>query len=221
MTLDHIILAGPELEALEALVRERTGVTPVRGGRHLGHGTQNALVGLGAGHYLELLAVDPAQGGGPFAATIAHLRAPALHTWCALAGSAASVAERARALGLTPRRERMQRRRPDRSMLVWELVFLDGHPYGPLVPFFIDWQKSKHPAAALPRGVTLSSLVLTHPDADGLSDLLARLGGVPEPVRVEQGAAAGSAAELRHGGGTWTLEGPPVDAGDPSETARG
>ncbi len=221
MTLDHIILAGPELEALEALVHERTGVSPVRGGRHLGHGTHNAMLGLGERYYLELLATDPAQGGGPFAATIAHLRAPALHTWCAQAGTAATLAERARALDLTPRRERMQRRRPDRSMLVWELVFLDGHPYGPLVPFFIDWQKSKHPAATLPRGVTLSSLVLTHPDADGLADLLARLGGVPEPVRVERGAAAGIAAELRHGGGTWRLEGPPVDAGDPPEAPSG
>jgi hypothetical protein len=214
MTLDHILLAGPELEPLEALVRERTGVVPVRGGRHLGHGTHNALVDLGVDQYLELLAVDPAQGGGPFAATIAHLRAPALHTWCAQAGAAATVAERARALGLTPRRERMQRRRPDRSMLAWELVFLDGHPYGPLVPFFIDWQKSKHPTAALPRGVKLLALVLTHPDADGLRSLLTNLGGVPDPVRVEQGATPGIAAELRHEGGSWTVEGPPADTGD-------
>ena len=214
MTLDHLVLAGPELEALEALVRERTGVVPVRGGRHLGHGTHNALAGLGEGSYVELLAPDPAQGGGPFAATIAHLRAPALHTWCALAGDAASIAERVRSVGLTPRRERMQRRRPDRSMLAWEIVFVDGHPYGPLVPFFIDWRGSKHPARSLPRGLTLSSLVLTHPDADGLADLLARLGGVPEPVRVEPGAAAGIAAALRHEGGTWTLEGPPAEAGD-------
>ena len=217
MTLDHLILAGPDLEALEALVQGRTGVTPVRGGRHLGHGTHNALIGLGERSYLELLAADPAQGGGPFAATIAHLGAPALHTWCAVAGNAATVAEHVRSLGLTPRRERMQRRRPDRSMLVWEIVFVDGHPYGPLVPLFIDWQKTKHPAAKLPRGVTLASLVLTHPDADGLTDLLARLGGVPEPVRVEHGAAAGIAAELRHAGGTWTVEGPPVDAGAPPE----
>jgi hypothetical protein len=216
MTLDHILIAGPELEPLEALVQARTGVTPVRGGRHLGHGTHNALVGLGAGHYLELLAVDPAQGGGPFAATIAHLRAPALHTWCALEGTAATVAERARALGLTPRRERMQRRRPDRSMLVWELVFLDGHPYGPLVPFFIDWQKSKHPSAALPRGVTLASLTLTHPDAEGLTGLLTSLGGVPDPVRVEHGEAPGIAAELRHEGGTWTVEGPSAAGDDPA-----
>lgn len=208
MTLDHIVLAGPTLEPIEALVRERSGVDPARGGRHLGHGTHNALVGLGAGHYLELLAVDPAQGGGPFAATIAHLRGPALHTWCALAGSAASVAERARALGLTPRRERMQRRRPDRSMLVWELVFLDGHPYGPLVPFFIDWHKSKHPAATAPRGLELASLVLTHPDADGLGSLLTDLGGVPDPVRVEPGAEPGITAELRHANGVWTLQGP-------------
>ncbi len=221
MILDHLILAGPELEALEALVRERTGADPVRGGRHLGHGTQNSLVGLGERPYLELLATDPTQGGGAFAATIAHLRAPALHTWCVAAGDAASIAEKARSVGLTPRRERMQRRRPDRSMLAWELVFLDDHPYGPLVPFFIDWQKSKHPAAALPRGVTLASLELTHPDAEGLADLLARLGGVPEPVRVERGTAVGIAAELRHGGGTWTLEGPPVDTGDLAEPPSG
>ncbi len=219
MTLDHLVLAGPELEALEALVRERTGVTPVRGGRHLGHGTHNALAGLGEGRYLELLAPDPAQGGGPFAATIAHLRAPALHTWCALAGDAASIAEQVRSVGLTPRRERMQRRRPDRSMLVWEIVFVDGHPYGPLLPFFIDWRGSKHPARSLPRGLTLSSLVLTHPDAEGLTDLLSRLGGVPEPVRVERGATAGIAAALRHEGGTWTLDGPPADDGDLPESA--
>lgn len=208
MTLDHLILAGPELEPLEALVREHTGVVPVRGGRHLGHGTHNALAGIDRKRYLELLAPDPGQGGGPFAATIAHLQAPALHTWCALAGSATEVIERARSAGLSPRRERMQRRRPDRTMLVWELVFLDGHAYGPLLPFFIDWRGSKHPAPSLSGGLTLEALVLTHPDADGLTDLLTRLGGVPEPVRVEQGTTAAIRAELRHAKGVWTLEGP-------------
>jgi hypothetical protein len=208
MTLDHIILAGPALEPLEALLRERTGVTAVRGGRHLGHGTHNALAGLDRRSYVELLAPDPAQGGGPFAATIAHLDAPALHTWCALAGDAEEVIERARAAGLSARRERMQRRRPDRSMLVWELVFIDGHPYGPLLPFFIDWRGSKHPAPSLPGGLQLASLVLTHPDPDGLGELLTRLGGVPEPVRVERGTQTHIAAELRHAAGVWTVEGP-------------
>ena len=208
MTLDHLILAGPELEPLEALVQEHTGVVPVRGGRHLGHGTHNALLGLDRRSYLELLAPDPGQGGGPFAATIAHLRAPALHTWCALGGGPAELVERARSAGLSVRREGMQRRRPDRSMLVWELLFLDGHQYGPLLPFFIDWRGSKHPAPSLPGGVTLAALVLSHPDADGLTDLLTRLGGVPEPVRVEQGPVPTIRAELRHANGVWTVEGP-------------
>lgn len=209
MTLDHLVVAGPELESLEALLIERTGVTPVRGGRHLGHGTHNALVGIDRQRYVELLAPDPGQGGGPFATTIAHLRAPALHTWCARAGDAAEVVERARTAGLDARRERMQRRRPDRSMLVWELVFVDGHPYGPLLPFFIDWRGSKHPAPTLPGGLELAALVLTHPDPDGLTELLGQLGGIPDPVRVERGTEASISAELRHANGVWTVAGPP------------
>ncbi len=211
MTLDHLLLAGPDLTALVRLVEERTGLRAQRGGRHLGHGTHNALLGLGEGCYLELLAPDPTQDGGGFRDMVAHLEGPALYTWCARAGTAADVARRARAAGATPRRLPMQRQRADGSTLAWELVFVDAHAYGSLVPFFIDWQGAPHPAAQLPAGLELDAVTLEHPDAEGLGALLARLGGLPPGVRLQQGARAAIRAEVRHAGGRWQLAGP--DAG--------
>lgn len=208
MTLDHLLLAGPNLTVLAQLVEERTGLRAHPGGRHLGHGTHNALLGLGEGCYLELLAPDPSQDGGGFRDTIAHLAAPALHTWCARGGTADEVARRVRAAGVTPRRVPMQRRRADGGTLAWELVFVDAHAYGPLVPFFIDWQGTPHPAAQLPAVLELDAVMLEHPDPDGFGALLARLGGLPSCVRLQQGARAAISAELRHAGGRWRLAGP-------------
>jgi hypothetical protein len=206
LTLDHVIVAGPDLAALSALVSERTGVQPVVGGRHVGHGTHNALAGLGSGRYLELLALDPSQEGGGFGATIAHLDAPALHTWCGRGGSAREIASHIEAAGATPRRLPMSRLRADGSELAWELVFVDGHPYGALVPFFVDWRGAAHPSGALPPGLELERLELRHPDAEGLRTLLTLLGGVPESVVVVADDAPRIAATIR-GGRAWSVEG--------------
>ena len=69
--VDHFILRVSNLsrgiDAFSAL----TGVVPSYGGQHPGRGTENALVSLGAGRYVELLApvakpdsAGPAVGGG-------------------------------------------------------------------------------------------------------------------------------------------------------------
>ena len=205
LELDHLIVAGPDLAGLVDAFARLTGVRAVAGGRHVGQGTHNALVGLGPGRYLELLAPDPEQADGDFRAGIAHLTAPALHTWCARAIGADDVTARIAAIGLSPRRLPMSRRRPDGVTLRWELVFADGHPYGGLLPFFIDWRGSPHPSAALPDGLTCDGLRLAHPDADGLRALLADIGRMPEEVRVQ----AGEAPELQvawrgpGGAGAW------------------
>ncbi|MDF1523836.1 MAG: VOC family protein [Trueperaceae bacterium] len=210
--LDHVIVAGPSLPDLVAALEARTGVRAVAGGRHAGQGTHNALAGLGDERYLELLVPDPDGSGGRFRDEIRHLGRPALHGWCARAGDADAVAERVRSLGLSARRLPMTRTRPDGVALAWELVYVDGHPYGGLMPFFIDWRGSPHPSASLGGPLAFGGLELAHPDAAGLAALLGAWGPLPEGVRVVEGGAPRLAAAWRGPAGedAWSGRGGPI-----------
>lgn len=212
LVFDHAILAGPALPALVGAFEARTGVPATPGGRHAGQGTHNALVGLGRGRYLELLAPDPDAQDGPFRASIAYLGAPALHTWCARGGDADAFEARVRAVGLEPRRITMERTRPDGVRLAWQLVFVEGHPFAGLVPFFIDWGGSPHPSTTLGAPLEWRSLALEHPDGARLAALLVALGGVPDGVRVGPGAAPRLVATWRgpRGDDVWEGRGGPA-----------
>jgi hypothetical protein len=67
--IDHVILGINDLERGVREFESKTGVAPKRGGEHPGRGTQNALVSLGDGRYLEILAPaatqQPAEGPIP------------------------------------------------------------------------------------------------------------------------------------------------------------
>ena len=176
-TLDHLLFAGPDLGILRSLLQQLSGVAPTSGGRHEGLGTHNALIGLAGGRYLELIAPDPVSPDGEFAAAIAYLAEPALHTYCARVTDLDALCARARALGLEAVQAPGSRVLPDGNLLEWSLAFVTGHPYGGHFPFFIDWRGSTHPSAALPADLTLRTLWLEHPDASGLSELLSDVAG--------------------------------------------
>ena len=56
--IDHIVYAVQDLSATMVQFEEKSGIKPIFGGFHKSFGTKNALVALGNGCYLELLAAD-------------------------------------------------------------------------------------------------------------------------------------------------------------------
>jgi hypothetical protein len=59
--VDHVIYAAPNVDSASSQFARDYGVMPSPGGRHLGYGTRNALVGLGPHTYLELVGIDEEQ----------------------------------------------------------------------------------------------------------------------------------------------------------------
>ena len=178
--IDHLVLAGPDLDGLVAWFAGVSGIAPAPGGAHVGLGTRNALVGLGGSTYLELIGPDPDQPEPdvprPFG--IDGLEEPRLVTWCLRPTVPLEEAvEVTRRHGWDPGTiAAMSRRRPDGELLRWRLTLRPMSPDVAAVPFFIDWLDSEHPTASLPVSVALTSLTVSHPDPDRLGSLLAALG---------------------------------------------
>lgn len=189
-TVDHLMWGAPDLDTAMVEAERLFGVVPVRGGAHPGLGTRNALVGLDAHRYLEIIAPDPTQPlTGTFGATLAALPQPALVTWALRVGSLPPVAGTLAAAGLQTRGPlRTRRSTPTGQLLEWELLFVRGHAYGGLFPFYIDWLQCPHPSAELPSAGSLDGLVLQTTNADTLRTLL---GEVDVPLEfVERDRAA-------------------------------
>ncbi|MCP2167348.1 VOC family protein [Goodfellowiella coeruleoviolacea] len=166
--LDHLVYAVTDLEAAVAEFAERTGVSPVEGGRHLGRGTRNHLVGLGPTSYLEIIGPDRDNPPEPATAVpfgLDRLTAPKLVTWAVRPADieAAVVAARQAGADHGPVQP-MSRRTPDGALLEWRLASTHPAPLAGITPFLIDWGDTPHPASTgLPR-VELAALHATHPD---------------------------------------------------------
>ena len=184
--LDHLVFAAPTLEEGCDHLEKLLGRRPLPGGRHPGLGTHNALLGLGPGVYLEVIAPDPAQAGldrAPWMGS-GRVTAPRLIRWAAKAGDLPALLKQAGAAGIDLGSvSGGSRQRPDGSMLSWQLTDPDVDPGDGVIPFFIDWGASPHPAATLPKVATCRGLRAEHPRAAALRKQLAIL-GLELPVAV-------------------------------------
>ena len=187
--LDHVILSATSLtRGIDEFTR-LTGIVPKRGGQHPGRGTENALVSLGQGHYLEILApILPSSDSTSMRAAGELIPVGwALHT-----RALDSLIAKLRAAGLpisdpTPG----SRLTPDSTLLQWRTATVRG-PGLELAPFFIEWSASTpHPSTTSPAGCSLAALELTIPDSTPLQAFFRVVG-----YRVEVRAGSPAAGRL-------------------------
>lgn len=184
--LDHIILYTGSLAQGAAAFARLTGVTPAVGGQHPGAGTQNALISLGHGQYLELLA--PVVDSGP---------SEPLHLvgWAVRTANITTLRQSllAGAVSVTDARPG-SRRRPDGGLLTWRTVGVLGEN-SPFTPFFIEWgTEVAHPSTTSPSGCSLTEFLITEPDTMRLSNLVRTLG---LPVIVRPGPTRSAALTIQ------------------------
>ena len=176
--VDHLVYATPDLNRGIEEIENLLGVRAIAGGQHPGRGTRNALVALGPAAYLEILAPDPEQPPPkvprPFG--LDGLKESRLVAWCVNGRDLERLRAEAVRKGVPLGEVRSgSRRRPDGVELAWQftdpsVLVADG-----MVPFFIDWGESPHPARTAPKGAALVSLRAEHPDVQRVRGMLRHL----------------------------------------------
>ena len=189
--VDHLVYATPDLNRGVEEIEKLVGVRATAGGQHPGLGTRNALIALGPATYLEIIAPDPEQpppkNPRPFG--LDGLKESRLVAWFINSNDLERVRGEALRKGVHLGEVRSgNRRRPDGVQLLWQftdpsVVVADG-----IIPLYINWGESPHPAQNAATGATLVSLRAQHPDMRRVREMVRHL-GVDLPVSQGQSPA--------------------------------
>ncbi|MGH7916602.1 MAG: VOC family protein [Candidatus Binataceae bacterium] len=185
---DHIVIV---VRDLEAAINEywRLGFTVVRGGRHPGIGTHNALIAFADGAYFELIAFLPPVSDTPHPWYAALQQGGGLTDFCVrtpdLEADAAAFRQAGAEIG---KPFRMSRQRPDGYKLSWVLATVEGALRG-VVPFFIRDETPRDERVPRERshrnGVTgIKTLTLAVSDVPSIARIYqTALGAVGEAIK--------------------------------------
>ncbi|WP_420474204.1 VOC family protein [Noviherbaspirillum sp. ST9] len=194
-TLDHIVIVASALEEGVDFCEKKLGVKLAPGGEHIRVGTHNALLNLGSGVYMEVIAVNPKAAatdcprwfgmdwpeqrkraaGGPYLATFVARTNDISH----------AVTELSQ---LGPVRD-MQR-----GALEWRITIRDDGALveGGTLPTVIQWPDGAHPTQKMPAsGCSLVRLDVFHPQPTHLREAWRRI-GLAEDERLRIASAASS-----------------------------
>lgn len=189
LRIDHVVYAVADLDAAAVTMQERHGLASVAGGRHLGWGTGNRIIPLGAS-YLELLSVVDHQEAAldPFGQAVArHLQhgdGPFL--WVLSTDDLDGVADR---LGLDVVAK--SRLLPGGGEIAWRSAGLPQAAEKPWLPFFISWDLSpedypgRMPAAHAVAPAGIAWVEVGTPDPEATAELATWLGAEDLPVRLD------------------------------------
>jgi len=189
--VDHLVYATTDIQSGIDEIERLTGIRAVTGGSHPGMGTQNALLSLGPGTYLEIIAPDPAQTEyrSPRLFQVDEIDAPRLVTWAAKGDDMDRLASLHFSDG-SSLGEAMagSRETPGGITLTWQLT----NPYTEIasgvVPFIINWGDTPHPADNAPQGATLVALKVSHPNPEYVHGIFAAI-GIDIPLAVGRRAS--------------------------------
>jgi len=177
--VDHLVYATPDLDLGVKTIESLLGVRATAGGQHPGLGTRNALIALGPSTYLEIIGPDPDQPrlSQPRRFGIDDLKTPRLVGWVAKGTQLEQVVVNARNAGVGLGAVIAgSRKRPDGVVLAWRYTDPSVVLENRLIPYFIDWGTSPHPASTAPRGATLVAFRAEHPEAGRVQATLRQLG---------------------------------------------
>ena len=176
--VDHLVYATTDLNRGIEEIEKLLGVRAIAGGQHPGRGTRNALVALGPTTYLEIIAPDPEQPPPkeprPFG--LDGVKESRLVAWFVNRGDLERLRAEAVRNGVPFGEVKSgSRRRADGVELSWQftdpsVLVADG-----IIPFFINWGDSPHPARTSTKGAALVSLRAEYPDVQVILGMLRHL----------------------------------------------
>jgi hypothetical protein len=158
--VDHLLVGAADLDLAVTEIERRTGIRPSFGGVHPGGGTRNAVLALGDGRYLEVIAPDPAQDPGEFGAYLAGLTRLTPIGWAVRAPDLAAMHEKLEGKGIAVGAiSAGSRARPDGKRLSWRTFEVQSTATA--APFFIAWDNgSPHPSIDAPRGCSADDPII-------------------------------------------------------------
>ena len=188
--VDHILLGIDDLARGMEQFEKLTGVRPIQGGKHP-RGTHNALVSLGDGTYLEILAVQPDVAPPKEYEGLKQLYSLTPIGWAVSSKYSTQLRNRLTAAGMAVTESTAgSRMTPAGTTLSWQTFGLkDGFDEA---PFFIVWSpQSAHPSTTSPTGCKLQQWRVAGPHLKNLEQLRSAL-----DLRIDVAEAPSTALRL-------------------------
>jgi hypothetical protein len=179
--IDHVILGCTDLDVAMDDFEKMTGTKPVMVVSLNGLGTKSARIAFESCCYLEFVAPDPKQScTSALKESLAKLPAgKTVPIGYAVRHSQASAMkdDQFKSLGFECDQVTMVAR--DRGMpWKWDMIFLEGHGDGGLVPYYVNWGDAHHAAGRLPIVGTLDKVAVRAPSGHKIHDLLDDVKGI-------------------------------------------
>lgn len=188
--IDHIVYCVLDLDTAIDHIEKLFGIRPEIGGRHLAYGTKNALLNLGQGTYLEILARDSTykDSGVNRWMGIDLIDTDMITRWAikseCLDRDAALLKKYSPQLSKIVEGKRIVQ---GGQTLSWYMTLPSSVPEVEIIPFLTDWSKSPlHPTDRLKDGCELMHIELLHPKPEDILSLIEELDIEIEIVKYDR-----------------------------------